>query len=267
MIYLLGPMTAVNGDPSKRELNSAGKLRMKKDASKFIRVNGEAVPYRVERRGVRCPRLEFKADELLVILPKGWKDETPLLEEEKGWISKKHAEIRSALKKLGGETKGTPSLPILGDFFKFRENGSLIVDFDEKVIECDPSNRNHLRRLERILKRRLLSELEPAVEEYSKKLGVRFNRKTIKKQRTKWGSCSSNRNLNFNLRLVCLPKDIIRYVACHEVAHLKEKNHGRGFWRLVGREFGNHEQMEKKLFEYWFFVQMYSRSTFLAGII
>lgn len=143
----------------------------------------------------------------------------------------------------------------MGEPFEFRENGSLKVDFDGKVIEFDPGNPNHLRRLERILKWKLLQELEPAVEEYSKKLGVEFNRITIKKQRSRWGSCSSSGNLNFNLWLVCLPRELIRYVAWHEVAHMKEKNHRRAFWRLVETEFGNYREMEKRLSRHWPLVQ------------
>ena len=144
---------------------------------------------------------------------------------------------------------------ILGEPFEFRENGSLKVDFSGKIIEFNPGSSNHLRRLERILKRRLLQELEPAVEEYCRKLGVKYKRITIKKQRTRWGSCSSSRNLNFNLWLVCLPRELIRYVAWHEVVHMKEKNHGRAFWALVGAEFGNYREMEKCLSKYWSLVQ------------
>jgi predicted metal-dependent hydrolase len=140
-------------------------------------------------------------------------------------------------------------LLILGEPFEFRENGALKVDFDGKVIEFDPGNPNHIRRLERVLKRKLLQELEPVVGEYSRKLGVEFNRITIRKQRTRWGSCSSNGNLNFNLWLVCLPRELIRYVAWHELAHMKEKGHGRAFWELVAREFQDYREIKKKLSE------------------
>jgi len=144
---------------------------------------------------------------------------------------------------------------LFGERFEFRENGSLIVDFDAKVIEFNSSNPDHLRRLERILKRKLLQELEPAVEEYSRKLGVQSNKITIRKQRTRWGSCSSNGNLNFNLLLICLPRELIRYVAWHEVAHMKERGHRRAFWGIVAREFGNYKEMEKRLADYWLSAQ------------
>jgi len=151
-------------------------------------------------------------------------------------------------------SKNSGCLLLLGERFEFRENGSLIVDFDEKVIEFDPNSSNHLRRLERILKRKLLNELEPAVERYARKLGVKVNRIAIRKQRSRWGSCSANGNLSFNLWLICLPRELIQYVMWHEVAHLKEKNHGRAFWNLVGSEF-NYREMKKRLSEYWPLVQ------------
>lgn len=151
--------------------------------------------------------------------------------------------------------KNSKNLLLLGERFEFRENGSLIVDFDEKVIEFDPSNSNHLRRLERILKRKLLDELEPTAEHYSRKLGVRVNRITIRKQRSKWGSCSANGNLSFNFSLIYLPRELIQYVTWHEVAHLKENHHKKAFWGLVRSEFENYKEMEKRLSEYWSLVQ------------
>jgi hypothetical protein len=191
---------------------------------------------------------------LLVVLPHNWKDETSLLEEKKRWIFKKHAEIQSALEKFS-DGKDANSLPLLGNFFEFRESRSLKIDFDAKVIECDPCDRNQLKRLEIILKRRLLHELEPVVAHYSKKLDVRFNRITIRKQRTKWGSCSADGNLNFNFQLICLPLELIRYVAYHETLHLKNRRHGKTFWKMVGEEFENYKQLEKALSEYWFFIR------------
>jgi predicted metal-dependent hydrolase len=238
-----------------------------KSFSRTIRVNGSNLPYRVERRSVKYPRLEFKTAELLVILPRSVKNEAHLLEKKINWIARKHEEIQRAIAKIKIQMKNGRGLFVMGDLFEFHENVALKVDFAARVIECDPSDKAHIRRLERILKRKLLSELEPAVEEYSKKLCVKFNRITVRKQRSKWGSCSSNGNLSFNFWLICLPRELIRYVACHEVAHLREKGHGRAFWELASREFENCREMEKKLFDYWFFVQEYSRSMFSADVI
>jgi len=239
----------------------SGKAEAPENSSRSINVNGMEVPYRVERRNVKFPRLEFTAGGLLAILPKSCKDETPLLREKMKWISEKYGAIQRMMEDARAQSPNGNGLLIFGDFFGFRESESLKVDFCAKTAEFNPCDKNHVRRLERILRRELLSELEPAVEEYSRKLGAEHRRITVKKLRSRWGSCSSGGNLNFNLWLVCLPRELVRYLACHEVAHLREKNHRRAFWRLVGQEFGNYREMEKRLSEYWLFIQEYPCNT------
>ena len=64
-------------------------------------------------------------------------------------------------------------------------------------------------------------------------LEVRPKSITIRDQTTRWGSCSANGTLSFSWRLVLTPPFVLDYVAAHEVAHLRELNHGRRFWRLV----------------------------------
>ena len=60
---------------------------------------------------------------------------------------------------------------------------------------------------------------------------IAFNRLTIKDVSTRWGSCSSLRNVNLSLWLLLLPSHLIDYVICHELCHLKELNHSPAFWR------------------------------------
>ena len=84
-------------------------------------------------------------------------------------------------------------------------------------------------------------------DKYSKIIGVSFNKITVKKQRTVWGSCSIKGNLNFNLLLSLMPKEIIEYVVIHELCHLKEMNHSNKFWRLVKTYCSDYEYSKKWL--------------------
>ncbi len=67
----------------------------------------------------------------------------------------------------------------------------------------------------------------------SEKMGLKFNKITLKKQKTRWGSCSSQKNLNFNWQLVHFEPKIIDYVIVHELAHLVNMNHSQKFWNFV----------------------------------
>jgi len=66
---------------------------------------------------------------------------------------------------------------------------------------------------------------------------------------SKWGSCTPDNALQFNWRLVMAPVMVIDYVVVHELAHTKEKNHGKGFWTIVAREKPAYKQHIKWLKE------------------
>jgi predicted metal-dependent hydrolase len=71
------------------------------------------------------------------------------------------------------------------------------------------------------------------VKVFSRKIQVIYNRVYIREQKSIWGSCSTRKNLSFNWRLIMVPESVIDYVIIHELCHLKEMNHSKGFWKLV----------------------------------
>ena len=80
-------------------------------------------------------------------------------------------------------------------------------------------------------------------------LGVTYKRITIRTQRTRWGSCSSKGNLNFNRLLALVPPEVLDYVVVHELCHLKEMNHSPKFWALVESILPDYKQHKKWLKE------------------
>ncbi len=71
------------------------------------------------------------------------------------------------------------------------------------------------------------------VEHFAKTLNVTYNRITLKRVSSIWGSCSRKNNLNFNRKLLMAPHKIVDYVVIHEVAHLVHRHHRKSFWDLV----------------------------------
>jgi predicted metal-dependent hydrolase len=89
------------------------------------------------------------------------------------------------------------------------------------------------RRLRDWLIKEAHEELTKRVAVHSSNLGLKASRVSVRDQTSRWGSCSSARVLSFSWRLILAPTFVLDYVAAHEVAHLKEMNHGPRFWALV----------------------------------
>ena len=83
------------------------------------------------------------------------------------------------------------------------------------------------------LKTKAKQELPAAVQKYAGLMGVTYNRITIRHQKTRWGSCTKNGNLNFNCLIMKMPDQVRDYVIIHELAHRKELNHSSKYWAIV----------------------------------
>lgn len=71
------------------------------------------------------------------------------------------------------------------------------------------------------------------VKEHAEIMKVSYGNISVKEQKTRWGSCSSLKNLNFNWKLIMMPEPIVTYVIVHELAHLKFMDHSKNFWTEV----------------------------------
>ena len=89
--------------------------------------------------------------------------------------------------------------------------------------------------LERWYRRQARIVIEERLAHWNARYGFTWTRVAIKEQKTRWGSCSRQGALNFNWRLLLAPLPALDYVVIHELCHLREPNHGAGFWALVAQ--------------------------------
>lgn len=94
---------------------------------------------------------------------------------------------------------------------------------------------------------RALKEIPPRVKAWAARIGVSYGRITIRNQKTRWGSCSAEGNLNFNCVLMLCPEAVLDYVIVHELCHRKELNHSDRFWAEVEKALPDYRQRRKWL--------------------
>lgn len=146
------------------------------------------------------------------------------------WIKKKLEKIETIKSKhlLFGEEL------ILEEQFNLFNNFSVLLNNGRLIIS---KSGNYNRGTKEIFEDWLFNQageyIPERVSSLAEKYNFRFNKIKIKRQKTRWGSCSGKKNLNFNYRLMCFNKKAIDYVIIHELCHLKEMNHSQKFWKLV----------------------------------
>lgn len=82
---------------------------------------------------------------------------------------------------------------------------------------------------------------------YAEKLGVSYGKITLRQQKTRWGSCAANGNLNFNWLLILAPPEVLDYVVVHELCHRREMNHSQAFWKEVEKILPDYRERQKWL--------------------
>ena len=92
-----------------------------------------------------------------------------------------------------------------------------------------------------------LELVKKIIEKYQHIYPYTFRSISIRNHKSRWGSCSNKKNLNFNFRIVFLTQELAEYLVVHELCHLKQMNHSAKFWLLVALAFPQYKQLRKTL--------------------
>lgn len=181
-----------------------------------------------------------------------------LIHEKSSWINKTLLRLKKNYKSI--ELSDNEIL-LFGETFKFEPDPSLkdkvMTYSNTKVIKSGHDLLTNRELLIVWYKHIANKFIKQRVSEIANKNELDFNRLFIRDQKTKWGTCSSGRNLSFNWRLILCPKNVLDYLIVHELAHLNEMNHSARFWQTVAGLFPEYDKAKKWLKEYEAFLFKY----------
>lgn len=183
----------------------------------------------------KAKKLTLRIDEKnkipVVCVPKFCPRKTVLkfLEKHKDWVFNSLARLPKTVFFFSGD-----EIVFLGEkIVLLHEPEQKGIVFEKNCLKTGGQIEFFHRRVKDFLKEKTLQYLKSLTREKAKILGCKVKNVAIKDTKSRWGSCSSLGNINYNWRICFAPKEVIEYLVCHEVAHLKEANHSKNFWELV----------------------------------
>ncbi|AKC68351.1 metal-dependent hydrolase [Pandoraea oxalativorans] len=231
----------------------AGPRRAPTPGERVIMLDGHALYYRFKRSSRRT--IGFMIDEsgLAVTAPR-WvtiADVEAAVVEKKRWIFSKIAEFRErAARRVIPRVTWIDgaSLPYLGHTLTVRlggRSGAAQYDIHTHTLWLDlppqAASEQMRDRVQGWLQQEARKLFTSRLDVYGERLGVRYSALGLSSATTRWGSCSADGRIRLNWRLIHFPLGVIDYVVAHELAHLKEMNHGPRFWQAVASIFPEFE--------------------------
>jgi len=197
---------------------------------------GEAVVLRRSAKATRYRLSVARGGEAVLTMPVGGSERRArqFLESQRDWLSRTRHRLAQLPRSAAVWTVGTRVLfrgewsaieraPDLTPYVRIGETRFRVRRFEGDLRATLDA---HFRRLARI-------ELPPRTWELAAVTGVEVGEVTIRNQRTRWGSCSSNGTISLNWRLVQAPTLVTDYIILHELMHRREMNHSGRFWTHV----------------------------------
>ena len=201
-------------------------------------VSGRAFPLKIVENG-RARRLTLRIDTggqgLRITVPPGLPrgEVDRFLHRQQGWLEQRLAKVPERPQVRPGikiPLRGVPHL-IVHEPGK-RGTVSVGLESGAPALIVHGERRHLPRRLADFLKREARRDIDMAVARHTAAVGRKAKAVKFRDTSSRWGSCTSDGTLSFSWRIMMAPAPVINYLVAHEVAHLKEMNHGPKFWRL-----------------------------------
>jgi len=220
-----------------------------------LQVFDKTIDYDIQRsEDATQPRIDVDIHDVTVVLPvESDVDPQELVDDNARWILKKWRKYEDHRDQAPSRSfEQGESFPYCGSDRKIevRDVDESRVTMEAFVLSADVVDDSSIQdTLEDLYRREARDHLQDRIDYYATEMDVDPSRLELRNQRTRWASCSVQRTLSFNWRLIMAPPDVIDYVVIHELAHLRERNHTHRFWQLVGQydqEYEHHVEWLKE---------------------
>ena len=211
------------------------------ETSRTIALGDRIVPYVLRRARRRTIGLTIDHRGLRVGAPHraALSDVETLIRKHGSWVAQKLDEWRDRRRPAPLCIAEGTRLPYLGSWLQIRlAAGNTLASWTQEDLPTltlrlrSPDDAERL--LGKALRQKALELFAPRLAHHAARIGIAAPRLALSSARTRWGSCSLKTGIRLNWRLIHCPEHIIDYVIVHELAHLREMNHGQRFWAIVG---------------------------------
>ena len=212
-----------------------------------VRVDGHEIELRyMEKPRIKNAYLRFSGD-VLVVTARNSRKAEQIISENRSWIEKHYRSIKESARLFDANSMmfGGSRLIALLDRSAMRS-----VEMNKDVIIFHAKDEDSAERLaDRWLAERSMLLMSGIANSIANENKMAFN--GIKMCRgSRWGSCSSRKELRFNRYMCMVPVKLAEYVAVHELAHTIELNHSASFWKEVGRLCPEYRSLRRELKRY-----------------
>jgi len=217
----------------------------------------------VVRRSTRARRLSlrvFPHGLVEVVAPERIAEHTirRFVSEQHAWIERARTELGVSLQAISIEPPAEIRLDAVGEVWQVdyrvgsKRLKSIMGSAGGHIRLSGPADaRWRVQQLRRWLQQRGRAVLTPWLADVGRETGLGYRNLTVRRQRSRWGSCSARHDISLNCALLFLPPALVRHVLVHELAHTRHLNHRPAFWRLVARLAPEFEAAERELRDAW----------------
>lgn len=212
------------------------------------------IEYEVIKSKIKNLYIHIKDGKVIVKAPARVKDKDikRAVEEKKKWIYEKLENLSKQEYKQGSKVLLLGrEYPLKIKFIRqntadiYIENGNMVAEIPKKY------KKEYAKRIEELLDDVYMKvaekEVDMAMQIVTRIVGIKPNKYRIRKLKTAWGTCTSNKNITINSSLMKYDRTVIQYVVLHEICHLKYMNHSKEFWNMVEKYMKDYREIRKKL--------------------